>query len=102
MSPLAKPIPDKPHLTQRFELFINGWEVVNSYTELNDPRIQKQNTPTDIDFVEALEYGLTPCAGWGIGLDRFIMILTNAQRIQEVLAFPLLREMFPNPHDQGK
>lgn len=41
MSPLAKPIPDQPHLTQRFELFINGWEVVNSYTELNDPRIQK-------------------------------------------------------------
>lgn len=77
MSPLAKPIEGAPHLTQRFELFINGWEVVNSYTELNDPRIQKENTPTDIDFVEALEYGLMPCAGWGIGLDRLIMILTE-------------------------
>lgn len=76
MSPLAKPIESAPHLTQRFELFINGWEVVNSYTELNDPRIQKENTPTDTDFVEALEYGLMPCAGWGIGLDRLIMILT--------------------------
>jgi lysyl-tRNA synthetase class 2 len=47
LSPLAKPIASSPHLTQRFELFINGWEVVNSYTELNDPSIQKQNTPND-------------------------------------------------------
>lgn len=51
--------------------------MVNSYTELNDPRIQKENTPTDVDFVEALEHGLMPCAGWGIGLDRLIMILTE-------------------------
>jgi lysyl-tRNA synthetase class 2 len=77
LSPLAKPIAGSPHLTQRFELFINGWEVVNSYTELNDPKIQKQNTPSDDDFVEALEYGLAPCAGWGMGIDRFVMLLTN-------------------------
>jgi lysyl-tRNA synthetase class 2 len=57
-------------------------EIVNSYTELNDPRIQKKNTPNDLDFVEALEYGLMPCAGWGMGIDRFIMLLTEKDRIQ--------------------
>jgi lysyl-tRNA synthetase class 2 len=51
LSPLAKPLPDRPHLTARFEFFINGWELVNAYTELNDPRIQRVNTPEDSDFV---------------------------------------------------
>jgi len=73
-------------------LFINGWEIVNSYTELSSPFIQRENTPTEVEFVEALEYGLPPTAGWGIGLDRLVMLVTGKERIQEVIAFPLLRE----------
>ena len=73
-------------------MFINGWEIVNSYTDLNDPRIQRQNIPHEKDYIEALEYGLVPCAGWGMGLDRLVMLLTNRERIQEVIAFPLLVE----------
>ena len=54
LSPLAKPLEDRPHLTARFEMFVQGWELVNSYTELNDPAIQLKNTPKDTDFVDAL------------------------------------------------
>ena len=73
-------------------MFIRGWEVVNAYTELNDPEIQRENTPGETDFVEALEYGLVPCAGWGLGVDRLVMLASGSERIQEVLSFPLLRE----------
>ena len=66
---------------------------MNSYTELNDPSIQRKNTPGDVDFVEALEYGLMPCAGWGIGIDRLVMLLSQSDRIQDIIIFPLLREI---------
>lgn len=92
LSPLAKPLPDRPHLTARFELFMRGWELVNSYTELNDPRIQRENTPEDEEFCEALEYGLMPCAGWGLGVDRLVMLLGGCERIQDVIIFPLLKK----------
>ena len=92
MSPLAKQIPDRPHLTQRFQLFINGWEIVNSYTDLNDPRIQRENIPHEEDYIEALEYGLVPCAGWGMGVDRLVMLITGSNRIQQVISFPLLAD----------
>ena len=95
MSPLAKPCPNNPHLTERFEGFINGWEVVNSYTELNDPVMQLRNTPEDAWFAECLEYGLPPCAGWGLGVDRLVMLLTNSSAIQEVIAFPLMKPIPP-------
>ena len=66
--------------------------MVNSYTELNSPFVQKENTPTETEFIEALEYGLPPTAGWGIGLDRLVMLVAGKERIQEVIAFPLLKE----------
>ena len=103
MSPLAKPHRLDATKTERFELFINGKEICNAYTELNNPIIQKQIfdkiakqkaegdneiPPSDESFVRALEYGLPPTAGWGIGIDRLTMILTNKDSIREVILFP--------------
>ena len=103
MSPLAKPHRLDSTKTERFELFVNGKEICNAYTELNNPIIQKEMfdkiskqkdggdneiPPSDEDFVRALEYGLPPTAGWGIGIDRLTMILTNKDSIREVILFP--------------
>jgi len=103
MSPLAKPHRLDSTKTERFELFINGKEICNAYTELNNPIIQKQIfdriakqkaqgdseiPPADDAFVRALEYGLPPTAGWGIGIDRLTMALTNKDSIREVILFP--------------
>lgn len=103
MSPLAKPHRLDSTKTERFELFINGKEICNAYTELNNPIIQKQIfdriakqkaqgdseiPPADDAFVKALEYGLPPTAGWGIGIDRLTMALTNKDSIREVILFP--------------
>jgi lysyl-tRNA synthetase class 2 len=102
MSPLAKPHREDSNLSERFELFVLTKEIANAYTELNSPFIQKQNfikqmkdktggdeeaqIPDD-DFVKALEYGLPPTGGLGIGIDRLVMFLTNQQSIREVLLF---------------
>ncbi|KAA3650397.1 MAG: lysine--tRNA ligase [Bacteroidetes bacterium] len=106
MSPLCKKHRDNPELTERFELMINGKEVANAYTELNDPidqleRFQEQLKLSekgddeamfiDLDFVRALEYGMPPTSGMGIGIDRLVMFLTNNTSIQEVLFFPQMR-----------
>jgi len=106
MSPLTKKHRDNPALTERFELIINGKEIANCYSELNDPidqreRFMDQLTLSekgddeamfiDQDFLRALEYGMPPTAGIGIGMDRFVMLLTNQQSIQEVLFFPQMR-----------
>jgi lysyl-tRNA synthetase, class II len=103
MSPLAKDHREYHGLTERFELFINGKEVCNAYTELNNPIIQKERftiiqndkalgddevPPADMEFVTALEYGLPPTGGWGIGIDRLIMFLCNTDSIREVILFP--------------
>lgn len=103
MSPLAKPHRLDGTKTERFELFVNGKEICNAYTELNNPIIQKQMfdriskqkeggdaeiPPADDAFVRALEYGLPPTGGWGIGIDRLTMILTNKDSIREVILFP--------------
>lgn len=106
MSPLAKYHRSKPGLTERFELFINYHELCNAYTELNDPFVQKdlfmeqvkekekgddESMFYDETFVHALEHGLPPTAGWGLGIDRMVMLLTDNIKIQEVLLFPAMK-----------
>ncbi|MDO7174005.1 lysine--tRNA ligase [Mariniflexile sp. AS56] len=107
MSPLCKEHRENPELTERFELMVCGKEIANAYSELNDPIDQRERfehqlelakkgdveaTGTiDYDFLRALEYGMPPTSGMGIGMDRLIMFLTNNQSIQEVLFFPQMR-----------
>ncbi|MCS7189399.1 MAG: lysine--tRNA ligase [Bacteroidia bacterium] len=105
ISPLAKRHRQAPELVERFELIVAGKEIANAYSELNDPldqraRLERQAAlraagaeamPLDEDFIRALEYGLPPTAGLGLGIDRLAMILCNVRSIQEVLLFPLLR-----------
>lgn len=106
MSPLAKEDANRKGITARFELFINCKEICNSYTELNIPSVQRERfidqmaaheagdseaMPIDEDFCKALEYGLPPTAGWGMGIDRLVMYLTNAANIRDVIFFPAMR-----------
>jgi len=106
MSPLTKEHRTNPALTERFELIINGKEIANSYSELNDPIEQRERFEEqlklsekgddeamfiDQDFLRALEYGMPPTSGIGIGIDRLVMLLTNNSSIQEVLFFPQMR-----------
>src|SRR5690606_5003624 len=106
MSPLCKKHRDNPELTERFELMINGKEIANAYSELNDPIDQRERFEAqlalsekgddeamfiDQDFLRALEYGMPPTSGMGIGIDRLTMLLTGQTSIQEVLFFPQMR-----------
>ena len=106
VSPLTKRNPEDPRFTDRFELFINGKEFGNAYTELNDPIDQKERfvnqlkekelgndeaNEMDIDFVESLEYGMAPTGGIGIGVDRLVMLLTGTDTIRDVLLFPHMK-----------
>ncbi|OQY15438.1 MAG: lysine--tRNA ligase [Desulfobacterium sp. 4572_20] len=114
MSPLCKKHRDNPELTERFELMVNGKELCNAYTELNDPidqleRFQAQLKLSekgddeamfiDMDFVRALEYGMPPTSGMGLGMDRLVMLMTNQSSIQEVLFFP---QMKPENRAEGE
>ena len=107
MSPLAKTKPDNDRLVERFEAFAGGMEIANAFTELNDPveqrerflKQQKERQPEgevietiDEDFLLALEYGMPPTGGLGVGIDRLVMLLTNQQSIREVILFPQLKE----------
>ena len=106
VSPLSRSSDDNPAIVDRFELFIGGKEIANGFSELNDPDDQAERFKEqvaqksagdeeamdfDSDYVEALEYGLPPCAGVGIGIDRLVMLLTGAQSIRDVLLFPQMK-----------
>ena len=108
VSPLARVKDDNPELTERFELFIAGREIANGFSELNDPEIQTQRFKEQVaakdagddeamlfddDYIKALEYGLPPTAGEGIGIDRLIMLMTNSNSIKDVLLFPHMRPL---------
>ncbi|MBT4791115.1 MAG: lysine--tRNA ligase [Halobacteriovoraceae bacterium] len=114
VSPLSRRNEQNPDIVDRFELFINGWEMANGFNELNDPSDQlgrfadqamlKQGgddeaCDPDYDYVRALEYGMPPTAGEGIGIDRLVMVLTNSSTIRDVILFPLLKhETFFEEH----
>jgi lysyl-tRNA synthetase class 2 len=106
VSPLSKQKPEDPDTVERFELYIGGFEVANAFSELNDPDEQRRRFEQqlaqrrdgdleahvmDDDYVRALEYGLPPTAGEGVGIDRLVMLLTDSPSIRDVILFPLMR-----------
>lgn len=106
LEPLAKKHRDNPELVERFQLLVHGFEILKAYSELNDPidqleRFKEQEKLReegddeaqliDNDFVQALEHGMPPTAGWGMGIDRFVALLTNAQSLREVILFPTMK-----------
>jgi lysyl-tRNA synthetase class 2 len=106
MSPLTKRHRENPELTERFELMVNGKEIVNAYSELNDPIDQRERFEEQVkllekgddeamfidqDFLRALEYGMPPTSGMGMGIDRLTMFMTNSPSIQDVLFFPQMK-----------
>ena len=107
ISPLAKNIPGRPDTVERFEGFVGGMELCNSFTELNDPLEQEkrfqemgrayadedeERHPMDEDYLRAMSYGMPPNGGFGMGIDRLVMLLANKHSIREVILFPHLRE----------
>ena len=107
LSPLARANDDNKNITDRFQLIINGAEIINAYSELVDPQDQEarllkqaelkakgdvEAMPMDYEYIEAMEYGMPPISGWGMGIDRLLQILTNSENIKDVIMFPLMRK----------
>jgi lysyl-tRNA synthetase class 2 len=110
ISPLAKRMAEQPQRVQRFELFAGGMELANAFTELNDPMDQEErftqqvaakargddeSQSMDFDYVRALQYGMPPAGGLGIGIDRLVMLLLGVESIREVILFPQLKRREP-------
>ena len=108
ISPLTKKKPENPDYVERFEFFMNGWEMANAYSELNDPIDQRERfkaqeellaqgdeeaNSTDEDFLNALEIGMPPTGGIGFGIDRMVMLLTDSSAIRDVLLFPTMKSL---------
>ncbi len=106
LSPLARANDENPMITDRFQLIINGAEIINAYSELVDPREQEKRLlnqaelkaqgdeeamPMDYDYIEAMEYGMPPISGWGMGIDRLMQLLTNSDNIKDCILFPLMK-----------
>jgi len=106
LSPLARANDDNKNITDRFQLVINGAEIINAYSELVDPQEQEKRLleqaalkasgdeeamPMDYDYIEAMEYGMPPISGWGMGIDRLLQLLTNSENIKDVVMFPLMK-----------
>ena len=108
--PLTRRHPDDPKIALRFEAFVAGMELGNAYTELNDPEVQRRTLATQVagegdetmavmdeDFITALEYGMPPAGGLGVGIDRLVMLLTDSPSIRDVILFPLQRPQASAP-----
>ena len=114
ISPLTKKDPEHPGKVLRFELYMNGWEMANAYSELNDPIDQRERfkaqeaqlaagneeaNTTDEDFLNALEIGMPPTGGIGYGIDRMVMLMTGAEAIRDVLLFPTMKSLKSGSED---
>ena len=114
LSPLARANDDDPAITDRFQLVINGAEIINAYSELVDPQEQarrleeqaklkaqgdEEAMPMDHDYISAMECGMPPISGWGMGIDRVVQLLTNSQNIKDVILFPLMRPLNEQEED---
>ena len=107
LSPLSRRNDDNPKRVDRFQLVVNGWEIINAFSELTDADDQAERfaiqqksrdngdveaMENDEDFVKALSHGMPPAAGWGIGIDRLVALLTNSENLKDVVLFPLMRK----------
>ena len=114
LSPLARANDDNPQITDRFQLVINGAEIINAYSELVDPQEQERRLeeqaklkangdeeamPMDNDYISAMEVGMPPISGWGMGIDRVVQLLTNSDNIKDVILFPLMRPLNEDNRD---
>ena len=108
LSPLSRRNDSEPRITDRYQVVINGWEIVNAYSELVDPIDQRKRfeeqaelnkkgdteaMTVDEDFLTAMEYGMPPISGLGLGIDRFVALLTNEENLRDVILFPLMRPL---------
>ena len=116
LSPLARANDDNPQLTDRFQLIINGAEIINAYSELVNPKEQKERLMEqayckangdeeamvmDEDYILAMEFGMPPISGWGMGIDRVFQVLTGTNNIKDSIMFPLMRPKFENEQQES-